>query len=131
MNNPEKLLYTRDHEWIAVENDVGTVGITDYAQHELGDVVFADLPHIGSKLKSSEAFGSVESVKAVSEVYSPVSGEVVEVNTSIVEKPELINQEPYGKGWMIKIRLSEPAELKQLLSASQYQSYVQEKREEA
>lgn len=131
MNNPAQLQYTRDHEWIAVAGDLATIGITDHAQHELGDVVFVELPEPGLKLKSLESFGSVESVKAVSEVYSPVSGEVTEVNEDIVDSPELINQDPYGRGWMIKVKLSNSAELEELLSASQYESYVQQQRSEA
>lgn len=131
MNNPAQLQYTKDHEWIAVAGDLATIGITDHAQHELGDVVFVELPELGLKLKGSESFGSVESVKAVSEVYSPVSGEVTEINEAVVDSPELINQDPYGRGWMIKIKLSNSAELKELLSASQYENYVQQQRSEA
>lgn len=131
MNNPAQLQYTKDHEWIAVAGDLATIGITDHAQHELGDVVFVELPAPGLKLKSAESFGSVESVKAVSEVYSPVTGEVTEVNEAVVDSPELINQDPYGRGWMIKVKLSNSAELKELLSASQYENYVQQQRSEA
>lgn len=131
MNNPAQLQYTKEHEWIAVAGDLATIGITDHAQHELGDVVFVELPEPGLKLKSSESFGSVESVKAVSEVYSPVSGEVTEINEAVVESPELINQDPYGRGWMIKVKLSNSSELKELLSASQYENYVQQQRSEA
>lgn len=131
MNNPAQLQYTKEHEWIAVAGDLATIGITDHAQHELGDVVFVELPEPGLKLKGSESFGSVESVKAVSEVYSPVSGEVTEINEAVVESPELINQDPYGRGWMIKVKLSNSSELKELLSASQYENYVQQQRSEA
>lgn len=131
MNNPAQLQYTKDHEWIAVAGDLATIGITDHAQHELGDVVFVELPEPGLNVKGSESFGSVESVKAVSEVYSPVSGEVTEVNQAVVDSPELINQDPYGRGWMIKVKLSNSAELKELLSASQYEDYVQQQRSEA
>ncbi|MBP1598296.1 MAG: glycine cleavage system protein [Acidobacteria bacterium] len=123
---PEENLYTKDHEWIHVEGDVGIVGITDYAQHELGDVVYVDLPEVGDTFEASEPFGSVESVKAVSEVFSPVSGEVLEVNTKLEETPELVNESPHQKAWMIKIRITNPDELKEMLSADEYEEYLQE-----
>jgi glycine cleavage system H protein len=123
---PEENLYTKDHEWIAVQGDVGVVGLTDYAQHELGDVVYVDLPEIGDTFEANEPFGSVESVKAVSEVFCPVSGEVIEVNPALESTPELVNQSPHQKAWMIKIRLTNAEELKELLSAEEYEEYLQE-----
>ncbi len=123
---PEDNLYSKDHEWIFVQNNVGTIGITDYAQHELGDVVYVDLPEVGDTFEANDPLGSVESVKAVSEVFCPVSGEVVEVNSKLEENPELINESPHQNAWMVKIRLSNPEELKELLSAEEYEEYIQE-----
>jgi len=123
---PEDYLYSKDHEWILVRDDVGTIGITDYAQHELGDVVYVDLPEVGDTFEASEPFGSVESVKAVSEVFCPVGGEIVEVNSKLEESPELINESPHQKAWMVKIRLADPEELKELLSAEEYEEYLEE-----
>ena len=122
-------LYTKDHEWITVQENIGVVGITDFAQHELGDIVFVDLPEIGDTFEANEPFGSVESVKAVSEVFCPVAGEVVEVNASLQNTPELVNQSPHQKAWMIKVRITNPQELKELLSAEEYQEYLQEQAE--
>ena len=123
---PEDNLYSKDHEWIQVQDNVGTIGITDYAQHELGDVVYVDLPEVGDTFEASEPLGSVESVKAVSEVFCPVGGEVIEVNSKLEESPELINESPHQKAWMIKIRLTNPEELKELLSSEEYEEYLQE-----
>jgi glycine cleavage system H protein len=123
---PEENLYTKDHEWVLVQGDVATVGITDYAQHELGDVVFVDLPEVGDTFEANEPFGSVESVKAVSEIFCPISGEVVEVNTKLEETPEMVNESPHQKAWMIKLRISNTDELKELLSAEEYEEYLQE-----
>ncbi len=123
---PEDNLYSKDHEWIMVQDNVGTIGITDYAQHELGDVVYVDLPEVGDTFEANEPLGSVESVKAVSEVFCPVSGEVIEVNSKLEESPELINESPHQKAWMVKIRLMNPEELKELLSAEEYEEYIQE-----
>ena len=123
---PEENLYSKDHEWISVQDNVGTVGITDYAQHELGDVVYVDLPEVGDTFEAGEPFGSVESVKAVSEVFCPVGGEVTEVNSKLEDNPELINESPHQKAWMIKIRLNSPEELKELLGAEEYEEYLQE-----
>ncbi len=125
----EDNLYSKDHEWILVQDTVGTIGITDYAQHELGDVVFVDLPEVGDTFEAGDPFGSVESVKAVSEVFCPVSGEVIEVNSKLDESPELINQSPHEKAWMIKVRITDPDELKELLSAEEYEEYLQEQAE--
>ena len=126
MNFPKDLKYTKEHEWIKVENGEGKVGITDYAQKELGDIVFVDLPDAGSEVQQNSTFGVVESVKAVSDLYSPVSGKVLKVNSQLNDEPELVNNDPYGKGWMITIEMKEKAELNTLLDVSQYQSYVEE-----
>ena len=123
---PEENLYTKDHEWINVQENLATVGITEYAQRELGDVVYVDLPEVGDTFEASEPFGSVESVKAVSEVFCPVSGEVTEVNSKLEQSPELVNQSPHQKAWMIKMRVSSPEELDGLLSAEEYEEYLQE-----
>ncbi len=124
MKYPENLRYTKEHEWVRVEGDLGVVGITDHAQHELGDIVYVDLPKIGSIVDQGKSLGSVESVKAVSDVYSPVSGEVIEVNEILGQAPEKLNQDPHGAAWLVKIRLNAPDQLKTLLSAADYQAYV-------
>ena len=123
---PEDYVYSKDHEWISVQGNIGTIGITDYAQHELGDVVYVDLPEVGDTFEAGDPFGSVESVKAVSEVFCPISGEVVEVNLKLEDSPELINQSPHQNAWMIKVRLANPEEIKELLSAEEYEEYLQE-----
>jgi len=123
---PEENLYTKDHEWLLVQGDVGVVGITDYAQHELGDIVYVDLPEVGDSFEAGEPFGSVESVKAVSEIFCPVGGEVTEVNPKLEESPELVNESPHQKAWMIKIRIANADELKELLSAEEYEEYLEE-----
>jgi glycine cleavage system H protein len=122
--DPSDLKYTREHEWVRVEGDKGTVGITDYAQKQLGDVVFVELPEVGRTLKEHESFGTVESVKAVSELFSPVAGEVVEANSTLVQSPEAINTDPYGKAWMIKVRLADPAAAAALMDAAAYKKFV-------
>ncbi len=124
MNFPDNLKYTKDHEWILVSGDTGTVGITDYAQGELGDVVFVELPSQGKTLKAHDSFGTIEAVKAVSDIYAPVSGSVVEVNADLAATPELVNKDPYGKGWMVRIKLANPAELNGLLDTAAYRSLV-------
>jgi glycine cleavage system H protein len=116
---PEHYKYTNDHEWIGVDGDRGQVGITDYAQKQLGDIVYLDLPDVGRSFKKGDVLGSVESVKAVSEIFSPVSGEVVEVNRALASRPEAVNQDPHGS-WMVTLRLTNPAELDGLLGAAQY-----------
>ena len=121
---PEKLRYTKDHEWIRVEGDLGVVGITEHAQSELGDIVFVELPKVGTKLEQSAPFGSVESVKAVSDIYSPVAGEVAEVNTALADAPEKVNEEPYGQGWIMKLRISDASQVEKLMSAAEYDDYV-------
>jgi glycine cleavage system H protein len=124
MDYPADFRYTREHEWIHVDGNVATIGITDHAQHELGDIVYVDLPKIGSSAEAGKTFGSVESVKAVSDIYAPVSGEVVEVNEGLATAPELLNQDPHGEAWLIKVRLSAPDEIKHLMGAPDYQEYV-------
>jgi glycine cleavage system H protein len=121
---PEKFRYTKEHEWVLVEGDIGTVGITDHAQHELGDIVYVDLPKVGTTVGQGKSLGSVESVKAVSDIYSPVSGEVVETNASLADAPEKLNEDPHGAAWLAKIRLSAPGEIESLMTAADYQSYV-------
>lgn len=120
--NPEDLLYTKEHEWIRIAGDTGTVGITDHAQQELGDVVFVEFPKVGDKVEAGKPLGNIESVKAVSEVFSPVSGEVLEVNSSLVEAPETVNTDPYGKGWLVRIRISKKPD--GMMSAQQYTEYT-------
>ncbi len=121
---PEDRRYSKEHEWVKVEGGRGTVGITDYAQKQLGDVVYVELPAVGKKLSSMEVFGTIESVKAVSELFCPVSGEVVEVNDTVVDKPELVNSDPYGKAWLLVVVIANEAELSSLMSAADYQAYL-------
>jgi len=129
MEFPEDLRYTREHEWVLVEGNIATIGITDYAQDQLGDVVYVELPAVGDKVSREDAFGVVESVKAVSDVYAPVSGEVVEVNDDLTENPGMINEDPYGDGWFIKVEMSDPSELEELMSAEEYRAYIAEEEE--
>jgi len=121
---PENFRYTKEHEWVRVEGDVGTIGISHHAQSELGDIVYVDLPRVGARAAQGRTIGSVESVKAVSDIYSPVSGEVVEVNELLATKPEKLNDDPHGDAWLVRVRLSDPEELKKLLSAADYQTYI-------
>jgi len=122
---PENLYYTKEHEWLKVEGDTAIMGITDYAQKSLHEIVFVDLPEVGRKVKQMESIGTVESVKAVSEIYTPISGEIIEVNTELNEKPELVNQDPYGKGWIAKIQPENlEKELKNLMTPQQYREYL-------
>jgi glycine cleavage system H protein len=125
MTTPEDSRYAKSHEYVHVEGEVGTIGITEYAQKELGDVVFVELPQVGSQLEAGDELGSIESVKAVSELFSPVSGEVVEVNELLTDKPELVNTDPYGDGWMVRVRLSDSTEVEELMSAEEYEEYTQ------
>jgi glycine cleavage system H protein len=127
---PADYRYSRDHEWIKVDGSVGTIGITDYAQHELGDVVFVELPKIGTRLEAGKSFGTVESVKAVSEIFSPVSGEVAEINSSLNDTPEKINQDPHGSAWLIRVKIANPSDLNALMDAKTYESYIAEKAQE-
>ena len=126
MHVPDDLLYTEEHEWIQLEEDSATIGITDYAQKELGDVVYVELPETGISLEAGQTFGSVESVKAVSEIYAPLSGTVVEVNETLEDSPETVNEDPYGDGWMIRLEVTESAEVGELLSAADYRDYLEE-----
>ena len=128
MEFPKELKYTKEHEWIRVEGDTGTVGITDYAQHALGDVVFAELPKKGADVTQHKGAGVVESVKSVSDVFAPVSGKVSDANDKVAGNPELINKSPYGDGWMFKVRLKDKGELNALMNADQYAKYVAEKK---
>lgn len=123
-NIPENLRYSKDHEWVRVENDVATVGITDYAQHALGDVVYVDMPRVGDKLGAHEAFGSVESVKAVSEIFTPIAGEITEVNEPLNDDAEKVNTDPYGEAWMIKLKMDNPLEADAMLSSVEYEEYL-------
>ena len=123
---PNDLKYSEEHEWVQVESGLATVGITDYAQKELGDIVFVELPSLGEEVSQMEPFGTVEAVKAVSELYSPVSGEVVEVNAKLEETPQIINSDPYGEGWMVKIKVANEEELENLLSPKEYREFIGE-----
>lgn len=117
--------YTREHEWVKVEGDIATVGITDFAQKQLGDVVYIELPAVGTQLQTHQTIGAIESVKAVSDVFSPVSGEVIEVNTALNDSPEIINQDPHGQGWIIRLKIKNKDELNQLMKASEYEKYIE------
>ena len=128
---PTNYRYTKEHEWIEVSGETGTIGITDYAQHELGDVVYVEMPKVGRKLEAGKSLGTVESVKAVSEIYAPVGGEVTEVNDALRDKPELLNEDPQGKAWLIRVKISNPTELLGLMDAAAYQSYIAEKEKDA
>ncbi|MDX9909890.1 MAG: glycine cleavage system protein GcvH [Bacteroidales bacterium] len=125
MKIPAELKYTEDHEWIRVEGEIATVGVTDYAQGELGDVVFIEIETEGEELNKGDTFGTVEAVKTVSDLFMPIGGEVIEVNAALVDEPELVNKDAYGKGWMIKIKMSNPSELDELLSADDYQKMIE------
>ena len=124
MNIPAELKYTKDHEWIKVEGNTGIVGVTDFAQGELGDIVFIEIETVGETLKKEEVFGTIEAVKTVSDMFMPVSGEVLEVNPELENAPDLVNKDPYGKGWMIKIKITEPSELSSLLTAEKYKEIL-------
>ena len=123
-NVPENLHYSKDHEWVRTEGDIAVIGITDYAQNSLGDVVYVELPKPGEDFSANESFGSVESVKAVSEMFTPVSGEVVSVNESLNDEPEKVNADPYGDGWMVRIKMSSPGEVDSLLTAAEYEDFT-------
>ena len=125
-NIPADLRYTKEHEWAKTDNDLVRIGITAFAQEQLGDVVFVELPKVGAKVTSRKAFGVVESVKAVSDLFAPMSGEIVEINAALAKTPEIVNQDPYGKGWMLVIRPSRADEWKELLSAPQYEQFLSE-----
>jgi len=123
-NVPEDLHYSKDHEWVRVDGDVAVIGITDYAQNSLGDVVYVELPKAGDEFASNEAFGSVESVKAVSEVFTPLAGVVAQINESLADEPETVNSDPYGKGWMIRLKMKNPGEVDSLLTAAEYEDFT-------
>jgi len=124
MNLPENLLYTKDHEWIRIEGDTGYVGITDFAQGELGDVVFVEIETLGETLKKEEVFGTIEAVKTVSDMFMPVGGEILEVNPALADSPDLVNKDPYGEGWMVKIKITNPSEIADLLKADDYKALL-------
>ena len=125
---PPEYLYSKDHEWVSVDDTIATIGITDYAQKELGDVVFVELPKPGDHVSAAESFGTVESVKAVSEIYAPVSGEVTAVNNKLQNTPELVNSDPHGEAWMIKVQFSDRRQLDKLMSAEEYETYIQQEK---
>jgi len=131
MGYPTEYRYTKEHEWIDAKGTSATIGITDYAQHELGDVVFVELPKPGTSLSTGKTFGSVESVKAVSEIYAPATGEVLEANAELQNKPETINNDPHGAGWLVKIKLANANEVNGLMDAAAYEKYIEEKKKEA
>jgi len=128
-NIPDDLHYSKDHEWVRVEGNVAVVGITDYAQDSLGDVVYVELPKVGDDFAANESFGSVESVKAVSEVFSPVSGEIVGINESLADSPEQVNTDSYGEGWMIRVEMSKPGEVDSMLTAAEYEDFTKAEKE--
>ena len=121
---PEHFVYTKEHEWVNAAGDLATIGITFHAQHELGDIVYVDLPKIGAHVEQGKTLGSVESVKAVSDIYSPISGEVTEINETLASAPEKLNEDPHGAAWLVKVKMSAPDEIKKLLSAADYQTYI-------
>lgn len=129
MEFPEDLKYTKEHEWLLVEGTTATVGITDYAQDRLGDVVYVEMPAVGDKVSKEDAFGVIESVKAVSDIYAPVTGKVLEVNDDLPDNPNMINEDPYGDGWLIKVDMADEEELKDLMTAAEYQEYIAEEEE--
>jgi len=124
MNVPGDLLYTKDHEWLRIEGDNGYIGVTDFAQGELGDIVFIEIETLGETLKKEEVFGTIEAVKTVSDMFMPVSGDILEVNPALEESPDVVNKDPYGKGWMIKIKINDPVEAKELLKPDQYKALL-------
>jgi len=126
MNIPEELLYTKEHEWTRIDDKVATIGITDYAQGELGDIVYVELPEVGTQVNQGDSFGTIEAVKAVSDLFAPLSGEVAEINESLNDEPEKVNQDPYNEGWMIKIKISDESEKEELLGSEQYEDLLQE-----
>lgn len=129
-NTPEDLSYTKDHEWVRVKGEEATVGITDHAQQQLGDIVYVELPKVGDKFETSEPFGSIESVKAVSEIFMPLSGTVAQVNDTLNDSPELVNEDPYGDGWMIRIKIDKPSQVDALLTSVAYEDYIKEEASE-
>src|SRR4030042_5916794 len=126
---PDGYRYTKDHEWVSLEKDIATMGITDYAQDELGDIVYVEMPEIGTELTANDTFGVIESVKAVSDLFAPMSGEVIEINESLEEEPELVNEDPHGDGWMIKVKISDITEFDSLMTSEEYEEYIAEEQE--
>jgi len=131
MEFPEGLKYSKEHEWVLVEDKIATIGITEYAQEELGEIVYVELPEVGEKLSKDDPFGAVESVKAVSDVYAPVSGTVLEINDALPDGPEIINEEPYGDGWMVRVEMTDMGDLNDLMTADEYAEFVAQQKEEA
>jgi glycine cleavage system H protein len=131
MEFPEELKYSKEHEWVSVDGKIATVGITEYAQEELGDIVYVELPEVGEKLIKDDPFGAVESVKAVSDVYAPVSGTVLEVNDALPDSPETINEDAYGDGWMVRVEMTDLDDLKDLMTADEYAEFIEQRKEEA
>jgi glycine cleavage system H protein len=129
MEIPKELRYSEEHEWAAVDDNIATIGITDYAQEQLGDIVYVELPETGTEVTKGDKFGVIESVKAVSDIYSPVTGTVVTVNTGLPNTPETVNEEPYGDGWMIRVEMSDPEELNDLMTAAEYEKFIKEAEE--
>ena len=121
---PENFRYTKEHEWVLVEGDFATIGITDHAQHELGDIVYVDLPKVGATLEAGKTLGSVESVKAVSDIYAPVGGEVIDVNATLTDSPETLNTDPHAAGWLVKVKVADPSQAQSLMDAAAYQTYI-------
>lgn len=130
MEFPDGLKYSKEHEWVLVEDKIAIIGITEFAQHELGDVVYVELPEVGEKVVKDDPFGAVESVKAVSDVFAPVSGAVVEINDTLPENPETINDDPYGDGWMIKVEMTDMDDLKDLMNAEEYAEYIEQQKDD-
>lgn len=130
MEVPKELRYSKEHEWVAVEDGIARVGITDYAQEQLGDVVYVELPEVDTSVQKDEAFGVVESVKAVSDIFSPISGTIVQINVDLPSSPEMVNEDPYGDAWMIRIQISEPEELEDLMDAEEYQAFIEQEQAE-
>jgi glycine cleavage system H protein len=124
MNIPENLKYTKEHEWLRVEDETGTIGVTDYAQGELGDVVFVELPKVGLKFKQNDSIGTIEAVKTVADIYAPISGEIIEVNSALGDSPDLVNNDPYGKGWMLKFKINQLDEIDSLMDADDYKKHI-------
>jgi glycine cleavage system H protein len=124
MNIPKNLNYTKEHEWVLIENSLATIGITDYAQHQLGDVVYVDVTTVGDELEAGDPFGAIEAVKTVADAFMPLSGEVLELNEALEQSPQLVNQDPYGKGWIIRVKISNPEEISGLLSAEAYEKLL-------
>ena len=129
MNFPEDLKYSKEHEWVRVSGNIATIGISDYAQDQLGEIVFVELPDEGEEFEKDDAFGVVESVKSVNDIYAPLSGRIVEVNDPVVDSPEIVNEDPYAEGWLVKIEISDPKELGELMSAKDYEAYIKEESE--